>query len=400
MSQDDALRVKAALTDVRAVVRALGLDRGATRNRRGCLILCPEHGEKTPSCSVSLGDSGTLRVVCFSCSFRGDVFTLIAKVYGLSLETDFREVLAIGADLAGIALEGEAAGNRTERPRPAPITPSASPVQVPTIASLDQEIALGRAVDTLSSRFPVAGDAGLAQGLRDRCLFGLAEAERWVALPKTDWVSLFEDPALVALRPILIRTKEGGSPYALFRDHRLLIPWRRPDGRVWSFQRRFSPKDGTEDPKTLGMGSGPKPRHIPKFVWPAADDYAPRECFPFGVDAYEAYDKNTDEVWWVEGASDALSLRLLNAQGRLSKDGQARRMVALGLPGTQTLDTYARALGPMIRGKRGIVGVDGDAAGQTVAQAWRAMQIALGARESSIRVPPEKDWNLFLRVPR
>jgi hypothetical protein len=407
---DDVAKVKQALTHIPTVLAALGLDRGALPNRRGKLILCPGHQEHVPSCGVTLGDSGTIRVHCFSqCGFRGDIFDLIAKVYGLDTQKDFAEVLGIGADLAGIALEtprGGGGGDGAPRPRPilrlVPPPPGAGDTNGPKpVATLDEEIAIGKAVDVLSDRYPVAGDAGIAGGLETRGLLAEAQDERWIALPRTGLVTLFDVPELSALRPLVVRTNDNGQDYALFRDHRLLLPWRRPDGRVWSFQRRFSPRDGTEDPKMLGAGTpGPdgKKRHIPKFVWPSALDYQPRECFPFGVDAYEAYDKDTDEAWWTEGATDALALRVLNREGWLSVDGHARKMVPLGLPGVQTLDAYVAALGPLTKGRRGFVGVDADAAGQSVAPAWRAMQMALGARESTIKVPPSKDWNRHLQI--
>lgn len=408
---DDVAKVKEALTNIPTVLAALGLDRGWAQNRRGKLILCPEHQEATPSCGVTIGNSGTIRVHCFSCHFQGDVFSLIAKVYGLDLEKDFPEILAMGADMAGIVLEGapgggEGDGGKRPRLRLLPAIPRGDSASLPLpklSATIEEEIAFGKAVDVLSDRFPISSDPGIAEGLGERCLLAEAKAERWAALPKTGLVTLFDVPELAPLRPMIVRQNAAGHDYALFRDHRLVIPWRRPDGRVWSFQRRFSPKDGTEDPKMLGAGTlsaDGKKRHIPKFVWPSAVDYQPRECFPFGADAYEAYDKGTDEVWWVEGASDTLALRVLNRQGMLAKDGSARRMVALGLPGVQTLDLYVPALGPLTKGRRGIVGVDGDAAGQTVAHTWRAMQMALGAKESVIKVPPEKDWNLFLQANR
>lgn len=408
MSRDDALAVKQALTGIAEVLTALGLDRGWINNRRGKLILCPGHRESVPSCGVTLGDSGTIRVHCFSqCGFRGDVFSLIAQVYGLDPERDFAEVLAIGADLAGITLAAPPGGAAERAPRlrllpPLPPAGSAAPLPTPT-ATLEEEIAIGRAVDVLSDRFPIGSDPGIAGGLGERLLLEEAKSERWAVLPKTGLVTLFDVPELAALRPIVIRQNDAGHDFALYRDHRLVIPWRRPDGRVWSFQRRFSPKDGTEDPKTLGAGTpsaGGKKRHIPKFVWPSAADYQPRECFPWGVDAYEAYDKATEEAWWTEGASDAASLRVLNRMGLLTKDGSGRKMVALGLPGVQTLDTYAAALGPLTRGRRGFVGVDNDGAGQSVAQGWQAMQLSLGARESVIKIPSQKDWNKYLQANR
>ncbi len=132
---DHAREVRAALSDPVKLCVGLGLEKGAQRQSGGLLVCCPVHGERNPSCSVTRGPDGTVRVKCFACDFRGDALTLIAVVEGLSTrEADgFREVLAEGARLAGAyTLEAEIRDGRpvpnrervkAPEPRPEPEYP-------------------------------------------------------------------------------------------------------------------------------------------------------------------------------------------------------------------------------------------------------------------------------------
>jgi hypothetical protein len=86
------------------------------------------HGDRTPSCSVTVGPDGTLRVRCFACDYSADALGLIATVRGKSLRDpgEFRECLAEGASIAGhLSLEAEILDGkpRPDRPRIAPPTP-------------------------------------------------------------------------------------------------------------------------------------------------------------------------------------------------------------------------------------------------------------------------------------
>lgn len=116
---DLAREVRQALSDPRGLCRALEVDKGAKRQTAGLSILCPVHAERTPSCSVTRGDGGTVRVRCFGCDFTGDALTLIAVVRGLDLGGRFREVLAEGARIAGlhhVLAELESGSPRADRP--------------------------------------------------------------------------------------------------------------------------------------------------------------------------------------------------------------------------------------------------------------------------------------------
>ena len=67
--------------------------------RRAFNCLNPEHNDTTPSMSL---DRRNLRVHCFSCGARYDIFDLIALDYGL---TDHKEIFDKGYELYGIEVE-------------------------------------------------------------------------------------------------------------------------------------------------------------------------------------------------------------------------------------------------------------------------------------------------------
>jgi hypothetical protein len=94
--------VRRTLVDPVRVCERLGLAKGARRQSSGLSIRCPVHAEKTPSCSVTRGPDGTVRVRCFGCGWSGDVLTLVAAARGLGARRDFREVLCAAAEVGGL----------------------------------------------------------------------------------------------------------------------------------------------------------------------------------------------------------------------------------------------------------------------------------------------------------
>lgn len=126
---DHAAEVRRGLADPLGLCRALGLDKGAKRQTAGVQVRCPVHAERTPSCSVTLGDGRTIRVKCFGCEFTGDALTLIAVVRGLDLRRQFKEVLRVGAEIAGlhhVLHELQTGTVDADRPAP-PALPEAPP---------------------------------------------------------------------------------------------------------------------------------------------------------------------------------------------------------------------------------------------------------------------------------
>tara|TARA_R110002012_G_scaffold37150_1_gene104379 strand:+ start:380 stop:1381 length:1002 start_codon:yes stop_codon:yes gene_type:complete len=126
MTTDHAAEVKNLLSDPWTLISSLGWGDRAKRQARGFIVRCPAHGDKDPSCSIRVADDGRLQAKCFSCGWGADALGMIALAHNLDPKTDFKEILAIGADIGGhYALAEEIREGRkpqkTERkPIPAP----------------------------------------------------------------------------------------------------------------------------------------------------------------------------------------------------------------------------------------------------------------------------------------
>lgn len=114
--------IKRALSDPRRLVELLELTEGMKTQARGVSVRCPLHAENNPSCSVTSGEDGGVRVRCFAgCDFGGpngggDELNLVAAVSGLSIKTDFPEVLRRAAALAGVDMGAAPAPRPVARP--------------------------------------------------------------------------------------------------------------------------------------------------------------------------------------------------------------------------------------------------------------------------------------------
>lgn len=136
--------------------------------------------------------------------------------------------------------------------------------------------------------------------------------------------------------------------------HRLLIPWRNPDGRIDILQR-------------LRLDAGD-----PKYVFPKGRK--PR--YPFGVEVFAAApDEHT--IVWCEGALDVLALRLLAFRDRLP-------IVPLGLPG---LDGWRSDWAGPCGGRHVRIAFDADDAGERHVERIASDLYGAGA-ESVTRWPP------------
>lgn len=121
---DHAGQVRQALTDPQHLCNELGLLQGyrPVRQAGGLLIRCPAHGDRTPSCSVTLGPDRTIRIRCFSCDLAGDALHLIAIAAGLNPHQNFRRILDLGAQIGGIHLQ-----DLSERPLTRSVEPPRPP---------------------------------------------------------------------------------------------------------------------------------------------------------------------------------------------------------------------------------------------------------------------------------
>lgn len=226
---DYAREVRYALRDPERLCAALGLAKGASRQASGLLVCCPSHGDRTPSCSVTTGPDGTIRVRCFACDFAGDALHLVALVNGwsTSIPDQFRDTLAEGARIAGaLQLEAEILDGRPRADRqrfeaPEPIPPPEYP-DAEEVAALWRD-AVHPAEDVEASGYLVGrhldpvlvGDLGLARVVR-------GELPEWARYGARTWLETGHrlivrafDASGLARGVRAIRVRDGESPKRL-----------------------------------------------------------------------------------------------------------------------------------------------------------------------------------------
>jgi DNA primase len=372
---DDAREVRDALTDPRALCDALGLldgPRSWARQARGVIVRCPWHDERTPSCSVYRADDGTIAAKCHGCGASGDALSLVAAVSGLDPRRDFAAVLDEAARIAGVRISSPSTGYTSTRPAPAP-----RPAPAARERGLEPlgDDAFAELADALLELCPVEGEADALAYLEDRGVAALATG--WGALPADrDRIAAVRD-ALVARfgRETWLRCglAHGDGPRAgdwLFAEHRLVIPWRAAgvSGSVLSLQRRLL--------------RAPSSRGEPKYIVTRGR----AATVPYGCeDALEELGEGV-EVCVVEGALDALAMRLLARRAR-----RARAVVAI--PGVEHWAKHLAQLGALARGRVAVVALDADAAGERHVGELAAELVKAGAtRVVRSRPTAGKDW--------
>jgi hypothetical protein len=235
---DHAAEVRRGLADPLALCRGLGIDKGLKRQTAGVHVRCPVHAERNPSCSVTLGEGRTIRVKCFGCDFTGDALTLIAVVRGLDLRTQFKEVLRVGAEIAGLHhVLHELDTGEVDADRPAPRALPEAPPEPPRTYPPGLEL-----YELWRGAGPCAGDAQAAAMLAAR---GIDPA----AVDRAEIARCF--PADVA-RDRLPRW--AGYQGQTWRDtgHRLLVKVFDAEG-LWQSVRAWRVGDGSS-PKRLPPG--------------------------------------------------------------------------------------------------------------------------------------------------
>lgn len=367
--------IRRALSNPREVADRLGL-RGRPEGH-GFKAVCPAHGDRSPSLSLTVGPDGTLRVRCFGCELAGDIFSLVAAVERLDTGRDFPAVLEAAARIAGVTL--------TDRPSGAPRAPRA-PLPPPMPAGpppLDDErfaeivaplLTMGR-LDTEDEvrergRSAVCGD--VCDYLASRGLLDLARAEGWAALPpqgpsQVSWVAMLvelfgEDDVK---RTGLVPVGEDGAivPRGFVQPGaRLVIPWRRPDGVITTLQRRR-----LDDQK-------------PKYVSPMGR--APR--FPYGIERLATAHAETP-VAIAEGAIDSAALRTLRRDA-------GKPAVVVGIQG---VSGWRKEWAHLFAHRPVAIALDPDAAGEGAVEGIRSdLERALARMPAERWRPPAgaKDW--------
>jgi DNA primase len=349
--ENRAAELKDVLSDPEAVCLALGLDEDMQPVRYGVQIHCPSpvHADRNPSCSVFTATDRTLRFHCHACKAHGDVLDLVALAHGLKTEgPDFPRVLQLAADLARdhdgapTGATREAAGRSTR----------ASWAGFEVLAEVLLELS------------PLHAEPDAFGYVKQRNVMPEALEDGWGGLPADveQVATLLEKLGAACGREALAQSGLLTEHGLAWPEHRLLIPWRGPDGRLHALQRRLLGSSGD----------------APRYVSVTGSSFA---C-PYGIDRSPCATPTADIVF-VEGAIDVLVQR---------QEARARGLdrLVLGLPGVAG---WRSSWATLSAGRSVAVALDADSAGHGAASRIQADLIAAGAREV-VRVIPVrgKDW--------
>lgn len=301
---------------------------------------CPFHNEKTPSFFVS-PERGSY--YCFGCGAKGDIFTFVQEVEGLS----FREALKDLADRAGVVLKNSAESreSKTEKDR--------------------LREALEEATCFFEAKLqenPEAQKYLLSRGLSEETIkewrVGYAPAE-WRSLYHFMLAHGFKPETLIKAglaKPVADGVKE---PYDVFRD-RLVFPLSDSNGEVVAFSGR-----------ALGKEVIPKYLNTPETVL-----FAKHELL-YGLDKAKSEIRKKNYTVLVEGQMDLV----------LSHQAGVKNTVASS--GTAFTSAHLERLKKL--SSRILLAFDGDNAGEKAAEKSSELAMALGLEVKVASLPKDSD---------
>lgn len=298
----DAREIAQRLSDPVAVAKALGLLRGAVKQPRGLIVLCPSHRDRSPSMSLRIGKDGLLQIHCFGCKVSGDIWTLLQAIEGCDFSTALRRA-------------SEILGGGFVAPSYEPPPPEIPPLTDDEMHALGSEILDAGRLNVRRQTRPIENY------LRSRYLLQAAIAAGWAAMP-----GLHRWPAKLLERAGLLREdRETGEMREVWPAHRLIIPWRRSDGKIDTLQRRLIAPSRSPRIRPYVFLRGRRPRE------------------PYGAERL----RNGQPIAWVEGAMDAEALQAITGG----------RLVALGLPG---VNGWVSAWARYAEGRSSYIATDDD----------------------------------------
>jgi DNA primase len=238
MIADEIINEIRSRADIVAVIGQHVQLKKAGRNWKG---LCPFHGEKTPSFSVS-ADKGFYH--CFGCQKHGDVFTFVMELEGKSFVEAAEQLGArFGVAVPKVDESPELRKARGERVAMLDINRAATGFFREVLADTKRGEA-GRAY--LAKR-------GVGAEITDRFQLGYGPAD-WHAL--ADYLKAKRlDLELAARLGLVAKQPSAGGYYDRYRD-RLVCPVIVPGGEVQGFSARVigpapPSRDGSEPPKYI-----------------------------------------------------------------------------------------------------------------------------------------------------
>jgi DNA primase len=319
--------------------------------------LCPFHGEKSPSFSVSPSKQF---YYCFGCGASGDAIRFLTEHTGAS----FRDAVTDLAQQVGLTVPDDARSDDERR------AAAASRARQATLTEV-----LARAAQHY--RAQLKGNPRAVGYLKGRGLTGEVAARFGLGYAPDGWHSLasafadYADPLLAEAGLVIVQGEEGGAEqkrYDRFRD-RVMFPIRSVQG------------------ETIGFGGRVLDRGEPKYL-----NSPETQVFVKGRELYGLYESRAGirargHALVVEGYMDVVAL---------AQTGFDNAVATLG---TACTEEHVRKL---FRFTDAVVfSFDGDAAGRRAAS--RALEAALPHATDlrSIRflfLPPEHDPDSYVRT--
>lgn len=315
--------------------------------------LCPFHGERTPSFSVS-GDRQLF--YCFGCHAGGNVFTFIMKMEGI----DFREAVVRLAARAGIdvSYEGETEEDRAARER-RERTFEANQI---AMAYYSHMLNVGRTAEAGAARDYLM-KRGIVREAAERFGMGFAPASGNGVVNALSRAGF--SPKAAVECGLALADDKSGRVFDRFRN-RVMFPIMNVRGKVIGFGGRSY--DGAS-PKYLNS--------------PESAAFSKRHNL-YGLNLAADSVKSLNRAILVEGYVDVISLVMAGVPNVVATLG-----TALTLEQARLISRFASEL---------VLFYDGDAAGS--AATARAVGIAqsVGLSVKVVPVPGEHDPDSFVRV--
>ena len=343
-----------AVNEIHAAIVALGPREFAGRagfkvDRRG-RGACPIHGGHNGEQFALTAKRGEVVLAhCFNCGFAGDAIDLLGALRG---RTDFAGKLEAVAELLAMA----------------PIPANSEPFE-PETERIDQSSYHNVVTELVAECRKYQPIRDVARYIKSRGVLDAAVEYGLFALPPVDChrsvidalLQQFELETLVAaglgwqMKDGLIR-RDALS----FARNRLCIPWRSPEGRIETLQRRVLDSSN------------------PRYVFPKGI----KALHPFGIDKLKCAPKD-QPIALVEGALDCLSLAVI-----CSKNDFNIIPLALG-----SVSNWGDNWGQYCSGRVVYIALDNDTAGTKAFGELAVKTRDAGATQVRWWRPEAKDWN-------
>jgi len=285
-----------------------------TLRKAGSILkgLCPFHGEKTPSFTVTPA-RGTWH--CFGCGKHGDIFTFVMERDGLS----FPEALRLLAPRAGVELDERRSREDVLNARRREV--------------MEAAVAFYHAVLTGSKAGQPALDYLRGRGFTDATI-----AAHQLGFAPVGWDHLVRQ--LAAKRQVnagelievgLARPRQrGGTAYDYFRN-RVMFPIRDLSGHAVGMGGRILPGSGEDLPEGGGRAPGGHPPDGPKYLNSPATPIFDKSRTLYLIDRAKSAIRKADQAVIVEGYTDALMAHQAGFENVVASLGTALTPQQVGL---------------------------------------------------------------------